>query len=162
MKTDVLPQVQASAGSAKTGPAKIVVRYANGKTVKGFSHDFSPFAGQFYVRPDPISGQKGGQQVCVRDLKAVFFVRDFHGGNSLDERKHFLPGTVGSGRRVEVTFLDGEVLVGTTTGYDSQRPGFFLFPADTKSNNIRVFVVMAAVKTVRLLGLSAVRPNMVW
>jgi hypothetical protein len=50
-----------------------------------------------------------------------------------------------------VIFKDGEVLVGTTTGYDASRPGFFLFPADEKSNNERIFVVTAAVKTVRFL-----------
>jgi hypothetical protein len=133
-----------------TGPAKIVVRYANGKTLKGYSHDFSPLAKQFYVRQDPMA-QGGGQQVVVRDLKAVFFVRDFYGDNSLEERKHFVPGTALPGRKVEVTFNDGEVLVGATTGYAPERPGFFLFPADAKSNNVRVFVVMAAVKTVRFL-----------
>ena len=44
-----------------TGPAKIVVRYANGKTLKGYSHDFSPLARQFYVRQDPLKAQEGGQ-----------------------------------------------------------------------------------------------------
>jgi hypothetical protein len=56
-----------------------------------------------------------------------------------------------SGKKIEVTFKDGEVLVGTTTGYDTQRPGFFLFPADDKTNNTRTFVVTAAVKGVRFL-----------
>jgi hypothetical protein len=52
---------------------------------------------------------------------------------------------------MEVTFKDGEVLVGTTLGYDPSRPGFFIFPADPKSNNIRVFAVATAVKKVRFL-----------
>jgi hypothetical protein len=134
-----------------TEPAKIVVRYVNGRTLKGYSHDFSPFVRQFSIRRDPVQGQEGWQQVVVRDLKAVFFVRDFHGDNSLEERKHFVAGKVLSGRKIEVTFNDGEVLVGTTTGYDAERSGFFLFPADPRSNNSRVFVVMAAVKNVRFL-----------
>jgi hypothetical protein len=134
-----------------TGPAKIVVRYANGKTLKGYSHDFSPLARQFCVRHDPVQAAGGGQQVIVRDLKAVFFVRDFYGDNSLEERKHFVAGKGLPGRKVEVTFNDGEVMVGATTGYEPERPGFFLFPADPKSNNVRVFVVMAAVKSLRFL-----------
>jgi hypothetical protein len=68
----------------------------------------------------------------VRDLKAVFFVRDFYDDNSLEERKHFMPGNSLPGRKNEVTFNDGEVLVGTTTGYDYERPGFFIFPRGWK------------------------------
>ncbi len=35
-----------------------------------------------------------------------------------------------TGRKVKVLFKDGEVLVGSTMGYDIKRLGFFLFPAD--------------------------------
>jgi hypothetical protein len=52
---------------------------------------------------------------------------------------------------MEVTCLDGEVIVGTTTGYDPKRLGFFLFPIDPSSNNIRVFMVTSAVATARFL-----------
>lgn len=133
------------------GPAKIVVRFANGKILKGYSQDFSPLAAHFHVRKDGIAGPEGGQQVFIRDLKAVFFVRHFAGNNSFEERKTFVAGKALSGRKIEVIFKDGEVLVGTTTGYDANRPGFFLFPADEKSNNERIFVVTASIKTVRFL-----------
>ena len=63
-----------------------------------------------------------------------------------------MAGKALSGKKIEVTFKDGEVLVGTTMGYDAQRPGFFLFPADDTTNNTRTFVVAAAaVKNVRFL-----------
>jgi hypothetical protein len=52
---------------------------------------------------------------------------------------------------VEVTFKDGEVLVGSTLGYDPNRQGFFVFPADPKGNNIRAYVVSSAVVKVRHL-----------
>jgi hypothetical protein len=133
------------------GPAKIVVRYASGKMLKGYSQDFSPTAPHFHVRRSEAAGSEPGQQVSLRDLKAVFFVRDFSGDNAYEERKTFLAGKGLSGKKIEVTFKDGEVLVGTTMGYDAQRPGFFLFPADDKTNNTRMFVVMAAVKNVRFL-----------
>lgn len=54
-----------------------------------------------------------------------------------------------AGRIIEVTFFDGETLVGTSLTYDASRPGFFLFPADPQSNNVRVFVVRAATTSVR-------------
>jgi hypothetical protein len=52
---------------------------------------------------------------------------------------------------MEVTCKDGEVIVGTTTGYDPKRPGFFLFPIDPLANNARVFMVNSAVRTARFL-----------
>ena len=52
---------------------------------------------------------------------------------------------------MEVTCKDGEVMVGTTTGYDPKRPGFFLFPVDPSSNNMRVFLVTSAVRNARFL-----------
>jgi len=38
------------------GPAKIVVRYASGKTLKGYSQDFSPASPHFHVRPNEAAG----------------------------------------------------------------------------------------------------------
>jgi hypothetical protein len=48
------------------------------------------------------------------------------------------------GRKIGVVFKDGEVLVGTTQGYDRSRPGFFVVPADAESNDERVYVRLAA------------------
>ena len=90
-------------------------------------------------------------EVLLKELKAVFFVQDFVGNYLYNERKKYNQEEKPSGKKVEVTFADGEVLVGSTLGYDPSRPGFFLFPADPKSNNIRVFAVTTAVKKVRFL-----------
>lgn len=48
-----------------------------------------------------------------------------------------------------MTFKDGEVLVGTTLGYDPHRSGFFIFPVDPQGNNLRVFAVVKSVAKVR-------------
>ena len=131
-------------------PVKVVARYVNGKRVKGFSQDFFPNKDRFHVYP---AAKPSGEavEVLVKELKAVFFVQDFAGNSLYNERKKYLEGEKPSGRKVEVTFMDGEVLVGTTLGYDPSRPGFFLFPADPKSNNIRVFAVSNSVKKVRFM-----------
>jgi hypothetical protein len=48
-----------------------------------------------------------------------------------------------------VKFVDGEVMVGSTSlSYDPKKKGFFIIPADPKSNNMRVFVVSSTVKSV--------------
>jgi hypothetical protein len=131
-------------------PVKVVARYVNGKRVKGLSQDFFPNKDRFHISP-AAKPSEVTVEVVVKELKAVFFVRDFAGNYQYDERKSYLEEERPSGRKLEVTFKDGEVMVGTTLGYDPTRPGFFLFPADPKSNNIRVFAVTTAVKKVRFL-----------
>ena len=131
-------------------PIKVVARYIDGKRVKGFSQDFFPHKDRFHIYP---AAKPSGEatEVIVKELKAVFFVKDFAGNPIHEERKEYKEGEKPQGRKVEVTFKDNEVLVGTTLGYDPSRPGFFIFPADPKSNNVRVFVVSTAVKKVRYL-----------
>ncbi len=134
-----------------TGPAKIVVRYQNGSMLKGYAQDFAPGAQYFHVRAEGARTSVPLTRVVMQELKAVFFVRDFVGNEAYKEGKVFVPGKPLSGRKVEVRFQDGEVLVGTTTGYDPTRSGFFLFPADDRSNNVRMYIVTKAVKGVRFL-----------
>ena len=132
-------------------PTKVVVKYANGKVIKGFIQNFSPNKDWFHLFPaDNPSG--GTIEVFVRRLKAFFVVRDFYGNPQYNERKKYIEGESPSGLKLEVTFADGEVMVGSTLlSYDPKRQGNFIIPADPKSNNIRVFVVSSAVKSVRQL-----------
>jgi hypothetical protein len=127
---------------------KVVARYKDGKVIKGFTHDFFPNKDRFHLFP-PDDPSANGIEVVISRLKAVFMVRDFNGNPQYNERKEYTEGEKFSGFQVEVTFQDGEVLVGSTQVYDPKRQGFFLFPADPKSNNIRVFVVSSALKNVR-------------
>ncbi len=136
-------------GELEAERANLVVRYADGRILKGFSHDFYPGRPRFHVVVAMGELTHKTVEVRVKDLKAVFFVRDFVGDPSYNERKEFLPGQVVPGRKVEVTFADGEVLIGSTMGYEPRRPGFFFIPADPQSNNLKVFAVAAAVSKVR-------------
>jgi hypothetical protein len=88
---------------------------------------------------------------AYENLKAIFIVRDFIGHSLYKERKKYIEGENPSGKKVEVTFIDGEVLIGSTLGYDPKRQGFFIFLADPKSNSIRVYMVSSAVEKVRYL-----------
>ncbi len=91
-------------------------------------------------------------EIFMKRLKAVFVVRDFNGNPQYNERKTYVVGENPSGVKLEVTFADGEVMVGSTLlTYDPKRQGNFIIPADPQSNNIRVFVVSSAVKSVRQL-----------
>jgi hypothetical protein len=129
---------------------KVAVRYSCGRLIKGFTQDFFPTKKLFHLTPvDNPSGEP--IEVFIEDLKAIFMVGDFVGHPQHKERKKYVEGEKPSGQKVEVTFMDGEVLVGSTLSYDRKRPGFFIFPADPKSNNIRVYVVSSFVEKVRYL-----------
>ena len=130
---------------------KIVARYADGRILKGFTYDFYPTKPRFHLMPAAAALSGKPVEVRTKDLKAVFFVRDFGGNPEYQERKAFTEDDRPVGRKVEVTFTDGEVLVGSTVGYEPHRPGFFLIPADPQSNNLKVFAVSAAAANVRFL-----------
>ena len=132
-------------------PSKIVVRYRDGRVLKGTTQNFFPNKPNFHVNRLETIGSGDVIEVKVEDLKAIFFVRDFTGNPKHNERKHLASGERPQGRLMEVTCKDGEVIVGATTGYDPKRPGFFLFPIDPTANNLRIYMVSNAVGTARLL-----------
>ncbi len=129
-------------------PVKVVARYVDGRIFKGFTQDFFPNKDRFHLFPAESPTSKA-LEVSVNELKAVFVVRDFTGDAKYVERKRYLEGEKPPGKKVAVTFSDGEVIVGSTLGYDLSRLGFFIFPADPKSNNLRVFAVCAAIRDAR-------------
>ena len=127
-------------------PAKVVARYLDGRVLKGRTMNFDPQRPSFLLRTLDAPPDAEPTHVRLRDLKAVFFVKDFVGTPDYSERKEF--NMLATGRRLSVRFVDGEVLVGASVTYDAARDGFFLFPADRFSNNEKVFVVAAAVSEV--------------
>jgi len=123
---------------------RVVARFADGRVLKGTTQDFSVSRDSFHVIP-PEPGA-APIRVNVPALKAVFFVKDHTGDKDYNEKKAF--EKLVPGRKLQVTFRDGEVLVGSSTAYDAARPGFFMTPADPKSNNDRIYVVAKAVRAV--------------
>lgn len=125
---------------------KVVVAFLDGRRMKGYTYDFSAIKEFFNLLPALNTLQEQGNKILIKDLKAVFFVKDFEGRREyrekaqVDERAH--------GRKIEVTFRDGEVILGKTEGYNPQKPGFFMFPGDSDSNNTRIFVVTKNVQKV--------------
>jgi PilZ domain len=128
---------------------KIVVRFADGQLLKGFTQDFHPTRPQFSIWPSVTATPSERVVVPVAKLKALFFVKDFHGNPGYRDRKSFI--MKGQGRRVEVTFNDTETILGTTLNYRADGQGFFVHPADSGTNNSRIFVINNAVREVRFL-----------
>ncbi len=130
---------------------RVVARFTDGRVVKGMTSDFSPAKESFHVTEAAGLGRAKPVEIQTKGLKALFFVKDFDGNSRHAERNQFDPAHPPVGRRIKVTFRDGEVLVGTTQGYQPNRPGFFLVPADPDSNIERCYVVSAATQRVDVL-----------
>jgi hypothetical protein len=129
---------------------KVVVRYKTGKILKGYTHDFSPVAHDFHLISDLPADKGRTYAVRIADLKAVFFVKTLHGNKAYHERKTFTPGDSPRlrGLKIKVRFTDGEIMRGTTLGYNKTKKGFFITPVDPEENNNRVYVVADALRDV--------------
>jgi hypothetical protein len=130
---------------------KVVARYVDGRVVKGMTLDFSPEKDLFHVDVVMPSATQTPAAIRTMDLKALFFVKDLRGDPEHVERRVFDSPPSANRRRIRAEFRDGEVLVGTTNGYQSGLPGFFLVPADAESNNERCYVVSTATEDVRFI-----------
>jgi len=120
--------------------AKVVAEYANGKIIKGYTLNFFPHKDRFHVMPIDKPSDKP-IEVLVNQLKAVFVVQDFNEKPQYVERKGYIEGETPYGTPLEVTFGDGEVMVGSCMGIDLKRQRFFISPPDPKSNTLRVFAL---------------------
>ena len=120
---------------------KVVVRFRDGRIVKGYTNDFFPNRAHFHVTEE--KEDKNVIEVSISLLKAVFFVQNFGGKEMHSNHDDFTKESFAKipGVKLKVTFFDGEVIYGSTTGYSPDRQGFFLLPANKESNNNRIFVI---------------------
>jgi hypothetical protein len=122
---------------------KVVAHYIGGRVVKGVSHDINPKRPFCHIR----TADQGTISVKLSDLKALFFVKDLTGdpkrqeGRKLESQDPRARGAV----PIEVDFGDGERIVGLTSGYPPQSTFFFVWPVDSRSNNMRILVNQGAV-----------------
>jgi hypothetical protein len=128
---------------------RLVVRYVDGQLLRGYSNDFDPDRAQLHLCPTVKCAANERLLVPIARLKAVFFVKTLQGepdrvdANTFDHNPR--------ARKLEVTFRDGEVMVGSTLNYKPNGHGFFLQPASSRSNNVRIYVVTPAVRHLRFM-----------
>lgn len=130
---------------------KVIVRLNNGEIRKGTTADFVPGKDSFHV--SILNAPPGAKsiEIFAKDMKALFFVKDFEGNQQHVKRNEFDPEHPIRGRRIRVVFKDNEVLIGITTGYAPGRPGLFVIPADADSNNERCYVMAAATQEIEFI-----------
>jgi small nuclear ribonucleoprotein (snRNP)-like protein len=125
---------------------QIIVRFSNGKILKGTTADLFPNKALFHLK-DNDSGAL--QEIGIYNLKAVYFVKSFEGNPDYHEKTDI--ERVGLGKKIKVHFKDGETLVGYTQGYSPNRDIFIVFPCDPDCNNEKVFVVTKAADMVSFI-----------
>lgn len=136
-------------GDLPLGWHRIVLRYMDGQILRGYSNDFSPDRGYLHVSPRINCQTNERMLVPIGRLKAVFFVKDLHGDQTRVDVQTFDHDP--RGRKIEVTFRDGEVMTGSTLNYKPNEQGFFVLSANTRGNNIRSYVISAAIRHIRFV-----------
>ena len=128
---------------------RVVLRCVDGQRLHGYSNDFYPDRSCFQFSPRVGCPAAERMLVPIARLKAVFFVKDLWGDQHRVDGQMF--DHAPRGRKVQVTFRDGEVMTGSTLTYKSNAQGFFVIPATTGGNNVRVYVVTAAIRHIRFV-----------
>ena len=131
---------------------RIVIRFRDGRLLKGYTSDFTPLKDTFHLVSSQEADNGTSYHVATEDLKAIFFVKTFEGNKAYVEKKRFdeVDTTHLRGRRIKLEFLDGEIMRGVSPGYSRGRKGFFIIPVDRKSNNEKIYVISSALRQVEL------------
>ena len=131
------------------GWQRLVLRCLGGQLLRGYSNDFHPDRAHLYLCPTLTCSAAERLLVPTMRVKAVFFVKDLQrppgrlDDNTFDHQPR--------GRKIEVTFQDGEMMIGSTLTYKPDGRGFFLQPANSQGNSLRIYVVNAAIRHMRFL-----------
>lgn len=138
---------------------RVVVALLDGTRVKGFVYGFRAADPSFHLHPSEKADRSYARFVDLADCKAIFFVRTHEGDRDLRDRVRKEEPAAKSkvrirGQRLKIVFNDGEELLASSEAYNPARRGFFAYPLEVRSNNLRVFVVNRNVRQV-LTGPSA-------
>ena len=130
---------------------KVVVHYMDKTLVRGHAHFF--FHVQNQAEMTDLDGNK--VDIDLSRVKAVFFVKEFGGNPEYGEQMEFKNGSPTFGQKIQIVFVDGEILLGRAMGYRPEEKGFYFKPADPRSNNEVIFVPVGALKEVKIGDLEA-------
>ncbi len=130
---------------------KVLVRRFDGQAVTGYA------APQSYLRADGIELlNRDGQLLVIpyKELKAVYFVRDFDVPDTGDEKKLFQSRPKLEGLWIRLRFRDDDQLEGILANDLLQVTdlGVTITPPDPYSNHQRIFVPRQALKELIVLG----------
>jgi hypothetical protein len=128
---------------------KAIIRRYEKEPLAGFVNPFS------YLRSsgvELISAQGNVSDVPYSEIKSISFVRDFDSREA--DRRVFNTRPRIEGLWVTFEFRDGEVMEGVMPNnlLQVEQQGFTLIPPDPYSNNQRIFIPRASLRSVEVLG----------
>jgi hypothetical protein len=117
------------------GDQRIVLHMMDGRVKRGLARELSLMAEAI-----PIEVRAGGptEEIPVEQVKTIFFM--------------LAPGAerpVPHGEKIRVMFHDGREIVGYSSDFKSSDRGFFLVPADARSNTGKVYLFRWSVHDIR-------------
>ena len=91
------------------------------------------------------------REIQLLDLKGLYFVKDLEGDLGHAKSNIFDLKDLTPGRKIRILFKDGETMHGITQSYQPGRAGFFVVPADRRSNTERAYIVTSAAADITFL-----------
>ena len=153
---ELMGQAQPLAGATKTsrdaaanGWQHVIGKYRDGRTVRGYTNDFSPTKPYLHVSPTPFADEM--KFVSMIHLDALFFLTE-PGKDSASEHESTGRGSSATrGRRVAMTLPNGREIIATTLTYSRDGSGFFVRPLDSDAGATRVFITQSGIRNIRFL-----------
>lgn len=140
---NALPAVKSSASAAAViapinafieGEHRVIIHTVEGQVKRGAIRDVD-----LLDEVIPLEQQTGfaPERIPVTRVKAIFFMLATGSRPPQPE-----------GQKVRVTFTDGRQVAGFSDDYKNTGEGFFVIPADTRTNTSRIFIYRASVQAV--------------
>lgn len=130
-------------------PRKAIVRTRDGQVHLGFVAK-KALGPKFAI----LNRQAEEVPFNLRDVKAIFFVKDFKGDPSYEEIRFLNKQKASPAVWVRLKFFDGETLEGRIENNVSLllSGGFYLWPSDSETNNECAYVSKAALVDFAILS----------
>lgn len=129
----------------KTEFERIVIRYYDGRIIKRIINEIDIAIDRFTIR-NVLTGKL--ESYFMEGLKAIFWVKNLIGDPSRVDKQGFIREADPS--NIFIEFKDGECQWGSQSGYSSKSLGFYFYPHDPESNNIKCYIPRSALNYVLL------------
>jgi hypothetical protein len=126
--------------------SEVLLAFLHGRFLKGYTRSFHPAVTVLDIFPSLRAPERQAQKVPLSLLRTILFVHHY---GALDPTM-VVPRAGAVPRRIEVTFKDNYVMVGTTPDYQEGTTGFIM-RSPQLGDSMSVFAVSSAVREVRFL-----------
>jgi hypothetical protein len=128
------PVMAAPVNAFIEGEYRVIIHTVEGQVKRGAIRDVD-----LLDETIPLEQQTGfaPERIPIKRIKAIFFM--LATGSRPPQP---------DGQKIRITFIDGRQVAGFSHDYKGTGEGFFVIPADTRTNTSRIFIYRASVQTV--------------